>query len=32
VIGFWPQGGDRKMLQAMAKQGGGEFVLIEGDM
>jgi hypothetical protein len=31
VIGFWPQGGDRKMLQAMAKQGGGEFVLIEGD-
>lgn len=28
TIGFWPQGGDRKMLETIAKQTGGEFVII----
>ncbi len=32
TIGFWPQSDDRKMLEAIAKQSGGEFVLItDGD-
>jgi hypothetical protein len=32
TIGFWPQKGDRKMLEAVAKQSGGEFVLVtDGD-
>ena len=32
TIGFWPQSSDRKMLEAIAKQSGGEFVLIsDGD-
>ncbi len=32
TIGFWPQSDDRRMLEAIAKQSGGEFVLItDGD-
>ena len=32
TIGFWPQGNDRKMLEAIAKQSGGEFVFVaDGD-
>ncbi len=30
TIGFWPQGDDRKMLEAIAKQSGGESVFITG--
>ena len=28
TIGFWPQSDDRKMLETIAKQSGGEFVLV----
>lgn len=28
TIGFWPQSSDRKMLETIAKQSGGEFILI----
>ena len=28
TIGFWPQSDDRKMLEAIARQSGGEFILI----
>jgi len=28
TIGFWPQGNDRKMLEAIAEQSGGESVFI----
>lgn len=28
TIGFWPQSRDRKMLEAIAKQSGGEFVFV----
>jgi Mg-chelatase subunit ChlD len=32
TIGFWPQGNDRKMLEAIAMQSGGEFVFVaDGD-
>ncbi|MHC4888446.1 MAG: VWA domain-containing protein [Planctomycetota bacterium] len=31
TIGFWPQSDDRKMLEAIARQSGGEFVLITDD-
>jgi hypothetical protein len=32
TIGFWPQGNDRKMLEAIARQSGGEFVFVaDGD-
>jgi hypothetical protein len=32
TIGFWPQSSDRKMLEEIARQSGGEFVLIsDGD-
>jgi len=32
TIGFWPQSGDRKMLETIARQSGGEFVLVgDGD-
>ena len=30
TIGFWPQSDDRKMLEAIAKQSGGESVFITG--
>ncbi|MCJ7777575.1 MAG: VWA domain-containing protein [Sedimentisphaerales bacterium] len=29
TIGFWPQSGDREMLRTIARQSGGEFVLID---
>jgi len=29
TIGFWSAGSDRKMLETMAKQSGGEFVFVE---
>lgn len=29
TIGFWPQSGDREMLSMIAKQSGGEFVLVD---
>ena len=28
TIGFWPQSGDRKMLETIAEQSGGEFVSV----
>ena len=28
TIGFWPAGEDRKMLELIAKQSGGEFVIV----
>jgi hypothetical protein len=28
TIGFWPQGRDRELLKLIAKQNGGEFVLV----
>lgn len=28
TIGFWPQPGDRRILEAIARQTGGEFVLV----
>jgi len=28
TIGFWPQSSDRKMLEAIARQSGGEFVFV----
>ena len=28
TIGFWPQANDRRLLEAIAKQTGGEFVLV----
>lgn len=28
TIGFWPQDNDRKMLEVIAKQSGGEFVFV----
>jgi hypothetical protein len=28
TIGFWPQSDDRKMLEAIARQSNGEFVLV----
>ncbi len=28
TIGFWPQSGDRNMLETIAGQSGGEFVLV----
>lgn len=28
TIGFWPQDGDRNMLEIIAKQSGGEFVFV----
>ena len=28
TIGFWPQSDDREMLELIARQSGGEFVLI----
>jgi len=31
TIGFWPQSDDRQMLEAIARQSGGEFVLITDD-
>ena len=32
TIGFWPQGRDRNLLEAIAEQSGGEFVLVaDGD-
>lgn len=32
TIGFWPQSDDREMLEVIARQSGGEFVLIsDGD-
>jgi len=32
TIGFWPQSDDHKMLEAIARQSGGEFILItDGD-
>lgn len=32
TIGFWPQFSDRAMLESIAKQSGGEFVLVnDGD-
>jgi hypothetical protein len=31
TIGFWTQGDDREMLQAIARQSGGEFVFVDGD-
>ncbi|HUT29157.1 MAG TPA: VWA domain-containing protein [Sedimentisphaerales bacterium] len=31
TIGFWPQSSDRRMLEAIARQSGGEFVIVEGD-
>ena len=30
TIGFWPENNDRKMLQTIAKQSGGESVFITG--
>jgi hypothetical protein len=30
TIGFWTQGYDREMLQAIARQSGGEFVFVDG--
>jgi len=29
VIGFWPQSDDREMLKTIARQSGGEFVLVD---
>jgi len=29
TIGFWPQSDDRQMLRTIARQSGGEFVLID---
>lgn len=29
TIGFWPQRGDREMLETIARQSGGEFVLVD---
>lgn len=29
TIGFWPRGGDREMLRTIARQSGGDFVLID---
>ncbi len=29
TIGFWPQRGDREMLETIAEQSGGEFVLVD---
>lgn len=31
TIGFWPTKGDRKMLEAIATQSGGEFILVCDD-
>ncbi len=32
TIGFWPAGDDRKMLETIARQSGGEFVFVtDGD-
>jgi hypothetical protein len=31
TIGFWPAEQDRKLLEAIAKDSGGEFVVV-GDM
>ena len=32
TIGFWPQGGDRELLEVIAKQSGGESVFVaDGD-
>lgn len=31
AVGFWPQSEDIEMLQAIAKQSGGEFVLVNDD-
>lgn len=28
TIGFWPQSNDRKMLETIARESGGEFVLV----
>jgi Mg-chelatase subunit ChlD len=28
TIGFWPQNGDRKLLEAIARQSGGKFVFV----
>lgn len=30
TIGFWPQSSDRKMLEEIARQSGGDFILISG--
>ena len=30
TIGFWPRSDDRKMLETIARQSGGEFVFITG--
>ncbi len=29
TIGFWPQSNDREMLRAIARQSGGDFVLVD---
>jgi len=31
TIGFWPQDKERKILEAIARQTGGEFVLVDDD-
>ena len=31
TIGFWPQKNDRKVLETMASQSGGEFVIVTDD-
>jgi hypothetical protein len=31
TIGFWPQTQDRRMLEAIARNSGGEFVIIDDD-
>jgi len=30
TIGFWPQSDDREMLEAIARESGGEFIVIAG--
>ncbi|MHC4061884.1 MAG: VWA domain-containing protein [Planctomycetota bacterium] len=30
TIGFWTQGDDREVLEAIARQSGGEFVFVDG--
>jgi len=30
TIGFWPQSSDREMLEAIARQSGGEFTFVAG--
>jgi len=29
TIGFWPQSDDREMLRTIARQSGGDFVLVD---